>query len=180
MLVVHSTRELQALADAERSAGRRLALVPTMGALHAGHLSLVTEGRRKADRVWVSIFVNPSQFNDARDLQAYPRSMAEDLAGCREAGVDVVFAPEVDEMYPAGSQTHVAVEELAKPLCGRARPGRTRDRYGVEGSSLLGRARGQQNFEISDAKRRQAKGCFPRSPSRDPSPAIHCVLASPQ
>jgi pantoate--beta-alanine ligase len=126
MRIVKSTRELQALADAERAGGARIALVPTMGALHAGHLSLVEEARRRADRVWVSIFVNPTQFDDARDLDAYPRAPAADFERCREAGVDVVFAPEADQLYPAGDQTGVEVTELTQSLCGSARPGHFR------------------------------------------------------
>jgi pantoate--beta-alanine ligase len=124
--VLTTVAELQALADAERAAGRRLALVPTMGALHAGHLSLVAEGRRRADRVWLSIFVNPTQFEDARDLAAYPRTLESDLALCREAGVDLVFAPSAAEMRSEGAQTWVEVGELSKPLCGRSRPGHFR------------------------------------------------------
>ncbi len=126
MRVVKTVRDLQALADAERAAGRRIALVPTMGALHEGHLSLVEQGRARADRVWLSIFVNPTQFNQASDLEGYPRTLEADLAACREAGVDVVFAPTPDEMYPADSQTWVNVDELTKPLCGAARPGHFR------------------------------------------------------
>ena len=126
MRVLTTVAELHALADAERAAGRRVALVPTMGALHAGHLSLVAEGRRRADRVWLSIFVNPTQFEDARDLAAYPRRLEADLALCREAGVDLVFAPDPAEMAPEGAQTWVEVTELARPLCGRSRPGHFR------------------------------------------------------
>jgi pantoate--beta-alanine ligase len=124
--VVETVKQLQALADVERAAGRRLALVPTMGALHAGHLSLMAEARRRADRVWVSIFVNPTQFDDARDLERYPRHLEDDLAACRAAGVDVVFVPSPAEMYPPDSQTWVEVEELTRPLCGAARPGHFR------------------------------------------------------
>lgn len=126
MRVVETVQELQALADAERAAGLRLALVPTMGALHAGHLALVAEARRRADRVWVSIFVNPKQFDDVRDLERYPRTLDSDLAACRGAGVDVVFAPAAADLYPAGSQTWVGVDELTRPLCGAARPGHFR------------------------------------------------------
>jgi len=123
---VTTVAELQALSDAERAAGRRIALVPTMGALHAGHLSLAAEGRRRADRVWLSIFVNPTQFNDPRDYKAYPNTLDADLALCREAGVDVVFTPDARELAPAAAQTWVEVTELAKPLCGRSRPGHFR------------------------------------------------------
>ena len=126
MRIVTTVAELQRLSDAERAAGRRVALVPTMGALHAGHLALVAQGRRRADRVWLSIFVNPTQFEDPRDHAAYPRTFEADLALCREAGVDVLFAPPASEMAPAGAQTWVEVAELSKPLCGRSRPGHFR------------------------------------------------------
>jgi pantoate--beta-alanine ligase len=126
MLVLHTTRELQRLADKERAAGLRLALVPTMGALHAGHVSLVRAARSRADRVWVSIFVNPDQFNDPKDLEEYPCVLERDLEACRAAGVDVVFAPDAAEMHPAESQTWVDVTHLTRPLCGADRPGHFR------------------------------------------------------
>ncbi len=126
MRVVKTVHELQAMADLERRAGSRIALVPTMGALHRGHLSLIDIARRHADRVWVSIFVNPSQFDAAGDLEAYPRPLAADLAACRGKGVDAVFVPEAREIYPAGSQTWVNVTELSRPLCGTSRPGHFR------------------------------------------------------
>ena len=126
MRILETVSELQQLADAERAAGRRIALVPTMGALHPGHLSLVKEARERADRVWVSIFVNPTQFNDPKDLSAYPRSLDADLEACELAGVDVVFRPDTGEMYPSDSQTTVDVGSLCEPLCGRARPGHFR------------------------------------------------------
>jgi pantoate--beta-alanine ligase len=124
--VVATVRELQARADAERSRGRRIALVPTMGALHAGHLALVDEARRRADVVVVSIFVNPAQFDAAADLAAYPRTLEADLAACRARGVDRVFLQEARELYPAGYQTWIEVTELAQPLCGASRPGHFR------------------------------------------------------
>jgi len=123
MRVIGTISELQALADRECAAGAKLALVPTMGALHAGHLSLVNEARKRADQVWVSIFVNPTQFEDAAGASRYPRSWEEDLQCCREAGVDVVFAPECDEMARPLRQTSIEVGEVAEPLCGRSRPG---------------------------------------------------------
>ncbi len=122
MRIVREVSELQALADAERAAGRRIALVPTMGALHAGHLALVEEARRLADFVCVSIFVNPSQFGPQEDLAAYPRSFESDAEECRALGVDAIFAPDAAALYPPGYQTWVGVEDLAKPLCGRSRP----------------------------------------------------------
>jgi len=126
MRVIETVAELQALADCERSAGAKIALVPTMGAIHAGHLSLVCEARKRADRVWVSIFVNPTQFEDAAELSNYPRTREADLRRCRDAGVDVVFAPECDEMVLPASQTWIEVGESARPLCGRSRPGHFR------------------------------------------------------
>ena len=126
MHVIESRRELQLRADAERAAGQRLALVPTMGAIHAGHLSLVAEGRKRADQVWVSIFVNPTQFNEPNDFEGYPRELERDLAQCREAGVDLVYVPRVEDVYPEGAQTWVDVQEITKPLCGGSRPGHFR------------------------------------------------------
>ncbi|MFP8875127.1 MAG: pantoate--beta-alanine ligase, partial [Myxococcota bacterium] len=129
-------RQLQARADAERAKGHRIALVPTMGALHRGHLSLVEVARRHADRVWVSIFVNPTQFNENSDFESYPRDDARDLATCRAAGVDLVYLPRVEDLYPEGAQTWVDVTELATPLCGAARPGHFRG-VGTVVSKLL-------------------------------------------
>ena len=126
MRVIETVAELQALADRERAAGAKIALVPTMGAIHAGHLALVCEARKRADRVWVSIFVNPTQFEDAAELGNYPRTREADLQRCRDAGVDAVFAPECDEMAPPASQTWIEVGEAARPLCGRSRPGHFR------------------------------------------------------
>lgn len=123
MQFVERVRELQEFSEKERRAGRRVALVPTMGALHEGHLALVQEARRRADRVVVSIFVNPTQFGQGEDYAAYPRPLEDDLAACREAGVDVVFAPDVAELYPDGAQTAVAVEQVSQPLCGATRHG---------------------------------------------------------
>ena len=126
MDVIETVAELQRRADAERGAGRRLALVPTMGALHAGHLALVDEARRRADVVVVSIFVNPAQFERGADLATYPRTLEADLAACRARGVDRVFLPSAAELYPGGYQTWIEVTELAKPLCGASRPGHFR------------------------------------------------------
>ena len=126
MQVVETSRELRARADACRAAGLRVALVPTMGALHAGHLALVAEAKRRAAQVLVSIFVNPTQFDARADLEAYPRPLERDLVACREAGVDAVFVPCEADLYPEGAQTFVEVRELSAPLCGASRPGHFR------------------------------------------------------
>ena len=126
MQVIGSRRELQLLADRERARGQRIALVPTMGSLHPGHLSLVDEGRKRAHQVWVSIFVNPTQFDQAQDFDGYPRALERDLDACRRVGVDVVYVPSVGEVYPEGAQTWVDVEGLTEPLCGASRPGHFR------------------------------------------------------
>ncbi len=126
MQIIRTTCELQELADRERAAGLRIALVPTMGALHSGHLSLVAEARARADRVWVSIFVNPTQFNEATDFDGYPRTFDADAEACREAGVDVIFAPTADQLYPEGADTWVDGSALGVGLCGASRPGHFR------------------------------------------------------
>jgi len=106
--------------------GRRLGLVPTMGALHEGHLSLLRAARAECDVVTASIFVNPTQFGPEEDLAKYPRPFARDSELLRAEGVDLLFAPSVDEMYPAGAVTYVNVEGLSERLCGRSRPGHFR------------------------------------------------------
>lgn len=114
--------ELRHACDQARGAGRRVGLVPTMGALHAGHLALVAEARRRADFVVSTIFVNPTQFGPGEDLARYPRTLERDLAACAEAGVSGVFAPEPAAMYPPGEETRVRVGATAAPLCGAYRP----------------------------------------------------------
>lgn len=101
-------------------------MVPTMGYLHEGHLSLVRRARQENDRVGVSIFVNPTQFNNPNDLTAYPRDPERDLVMLREAGADLVWAPTPEIVYPPGYQTYVEVEEVTRPLEGAARPGHFR------------------------------------------------------
>lgn len=120
--VLKGVGEMRRFSLEARKRGARIALVPTMGALHAGHLALVKAARRKADTVVVSIFVNPTQFGPREDLSAYPRDLAGDLAKLRDLGVAAVFAPEAAEMFPPGHRTHVEVEDLSGRLCGRARP----------------------------------------------------------
>jgi len=122
-LTLHRTvAEFRAATQAVRSAGRRLGLVPTMGALHAGHLSLVTEARKRASEVALTIFVNPTQFGPNEDFARYPRTLDRDLELCREAGVSHVFAPDASEMYPQGERTRVQVSGLTAALCGPHRP----------------------------------------------------------
>ena len=103
-----------------------IGIVPTMGSLHEGHLSLLRAARDECDTVVMSLFVNPAQFTAAADLRAYPRDEARDFARAEEAGVDVVFAPSADEMYPPGFQTWVEVTELGSTLEGKFRPGHFR------------------------------------------------------
>lgn len=114
---------LRGQVSAWRRAGETVGLVPTMGALHAGHLALVARARAECDRVVATLFVNPKQFNSPADLDSYPVDEADDIAGFAEAGVDVVFAPAVSEMYPPGFATSVSVTGLTDCLCGAARPG---------------------------------------------------------
>ena len=124
MRVVRSPQAMRELAEDRRRDGRRIALVPTMGFLHEGHLSLLREARGLADIVILSIFVNPTQFGPGEDLDRYPRDEDGDLAKARACGVDFVFSPtDPASMYPPGYQTVVTVPELAGPLCGVSRPG---------------------------------------------------------
>ena len=123
MQIFDTVSGLRAFLAAHRAAGRRIGLVPTMGYLHAGHLSLVHAARHACDVVVLSIFVNPKQFGPQEDFATYPRDMEGDLRQAREAGVDAVFTPSVEEMYPPGFLTEVAVHELTAPLCGASRPG---------------------------------------------------------
>lgn len=124
--VLRTVEEAARFAEEVRLSRRRLALVPTMGFLHDGHLSLMREGRARADVVAATIFVNPTQFGPREDFSRYPRDLEGDLAKCASAGVEAVFAPEAGAMYPEGFQTFVEVTELSKGLCGERRPGHFR------------------------------------------------------
>lgn len=121
--IVRKVSDLRALVAPWQRAGQIVGLVPTMGALHAGHLSLVRAAQADCTRVIVTIFVNPKQFNTASDLAKYPRTEAADLALLRQAGVDAVFSPPPEEVYPAGFATTVSVAGVAGPLEGSSRPG---------------------------------------------------------
>ena len=115
--------ELRREVHIARSHGRRIGFVPTMGYLHRGHVSLLEEARRQSDLVVLSIFVNPTQFGPNEDLDRYPRDLNGDLAHARSAGVDIVFCPEREALYPEGYQSFVEVRELERGLCGERRPG---------------------------------------------------------
>lgn len=123
MQVISSVAALRQHLDTQRMAGKRIGLVPTMGFLHDGHLSLVRAARQACDAVVMSIFVNPKQFGPNEDFESYPRDMARDLRLARDGGVDVVFTPEVSEVYPEGFQSQVSVRGLTECLCGASRPG---------------------------------------------------------
>ena len=126
MKICLSIAEARAACRELRAKGKRLGLVPTMGALHAGHLSLVRAAKAQCGSVVVSIFVNPTQFGPKEDFAKYPRPFDADCAALEEEGVDVVFAPAVEEMYPKGETTWVTVEGLSEKLDGASRPGHFR------------------------------------------------------
>jgi pantoate--beta-alanine ligase len=123
MKIITTAVEMQQAAQELRAAGRRIGFVPTMGNLHAGHLSLVRLARKGADVVVVSNFVNPAQFGPNEDFAAYPRTFAADCQLCEREGVDIVFHPSVAEMYPHGASVAVVETALSRTLCGAARPG---------------------------------------------------------
>jgi pantoate--beta-alanine ligase len=123
MQIIEKIAQMQETTGQIRSSGKTIALVPTMGFLHDGHLELMREGNWLADILVISIFVNPTQFGPVEDYQDYPRDMEGDLKKAEGAGVDIVFTPSVEEMYPEGFQTKVVVERVTKYLCGLSRPG---------------------------------------------------------
>ena len=126
MEVVHTIPELRAAVARARQAGKAIGFVPTMGCLHEGHLSLIRRAREEAAFVVVSIFVNPTQFGPNEDFAKYPRTFAEDRAGCEAAGADLIFAPTAADFYPTGASTWVDVEGISAKLCGEFRPGHFR------------------------------------------------------
>jgi pantoate--beta-alanine ligase len=125
-LILHSIDELRSAVAARRRAGASVGLVPTMGALHAGHLRLIDRSVRETACTVVSVFVNPIQFNDAGDYQKYPRTLDDDARLCGDAGGEIVFAPANEEMYPRPQRSFVDVEGVSEFLCGAFRPGHFR------------------------------------------------------
>jgi pantoate--beta-alanine ligase len=123
MEIIKTVTHMQQASDAIRMGGESLALVPTMGFFHEGHLTLMRAGKEHCDRLVVSLFVNPTQFGPNEDFEAYPRDMEGDLKKAENAGADMVFMPSVNEMYPQGAQTSVVVKDLPQHLCGLSRPG---------------------------------------------------------
>jgi pantoate--beta-alanine ligase len=123
MITVTNISRLRELVDAQRRAGRTIGFVPTMGALHQGHLSLIRLAKKRTQFVVVSIFVNPAQFGPSEDFSKYPRDLKKDAALCKSAGADLVFAPQVKDVYPDHYLTYVTVEQLTDGLCGASRPG---------------------------------------------------------
>jgi pantoate--beta-alanine ligase len=121
--IIKDVGALRQRLDAERSQGHSIGVVPTMGALHEGHLALIDRARELADVVVVTIFVNPTQFGPGEDFERYPRQLEEDVQACRGRGAAIVFAPERDTMYPSGERTRVIVSGLDRFLCGASRPG---------------------------------------------------------
>jgi pantoate--beta-alanine ligase len=122
MRIIEQVGEMQQQADSWRRDGNRIAFVPTMGYLHAGHLALMEAAHRHGDQVVISIFVNPTQFGPGEDYLSYPRDLEQDLRLADGVGVEVAFLPSVEEIYPAGFQTYVEVTQVTRNLCGRSRP----------------------------------------------------------
>ena len=126
MKIVHTIAEIREIVRQARLAGHTVGFVPTMGYLHEGHLELMRRARERCDFVVASIFVNPTQFGPNEDLDRYPRDLERDARLAEEVGVDVIFNPPVEEMYPPGYCTYVEVERLTEKMCGASRPGHFR------------------------------------------------------
>jgi pantoate--beta-alanine ligase len=123
MIATARISEVRKLVDEARAEGKRVGFVPTMGALHEGHRSLIRRAAHDTDYVVVSIFVNPTQFSPDEDLSKYPRTFADDLDACKAEGADLVFHPDADEIYPEPSQTAIVVSKITEPMEGVIRPG---------------------------------------------------------
>ncbi len=126
METAETIQSIRSLIKAARDSGKNIGLVPTMGALHVGHISLIEAARKKCDYIVVSIFVNPTQFVPGEDFDTYPRPLEDDLEICKKAGVDAVFAPSPEQMYPEEIITWVKVGKITETLCGQFRPGHFR------------------------------------------------------
>ncbi|MDD4357323.1 MAG: pantoate--beta-alanine ligase [Smithellaceae bacterium] len=124
--IIESIQEMQSYSESLRLAGKKISFVPTMGYFHEGHLSLMKEARKQADCVVVSIYVNPTQFGPKEDFSKYPRDFERDRDMAQSVGVDIIFFPYNQEMYPQAYQTYVDVEQVTKNLCGMSRPGHFR------------------------------------------------------
>jgi pantoate--beta-alanine ligase len=122
MEIIETIEKTRKIIVKAKAAGKKIGFVPTMGALHEGHFSLIKAAKKQTDFVVVSIFVNPAQFGPGEDIDKYPRPFDEDVKACSNLGVDVVFAPTVVQMYPEKNLTWVNVEKLSEPLCGKSRP----------------------------------------------------------
>ncbi len=122
MLIIEKAKDMQQYSEALRNQGKKIAFVPTMGYLHRGHLRLMEEGRNLGDCLVTSIYVNPTQFGPTEDLAKYPRDFEMDSRLCRGVGVDVIYFPSNDEMYPPNYQTYVDLMEVTQNLCGLSRP----------------------------------------------------------
>jgi pantoate--beta-alanine ligase len=157
--------EVREVCDAARRGGRTVGFVPTMGALHEGHLALVRAAKERAAFVVASIFVNPTQFGPSEDLARYPRDLDGDVAKLGSVGVDAVFAPAPAEIYPAGEQTRVRVGAVAEPLCGAFRPGHfegvatvVAKLFGIVGPSVA--VFGRKDYQQLLVIRRMARDLF--------------------
>ncbi|NSW89991.1 MAG: pantoate--beta-alanine ligase [Firmicutes bacterium] len=126
MKIIKSIKEMKDIIKQEKTFGKTIGLVPTMGFLHEGHLSLIRTSSSKDDIIIVSIFVNPTQFGPNEDYDKYPRDLKRDVSLAEDAGADLIFAPDVEEMYPQGYKTYVNVENITEVLCGKSRPGHFR------------------------------------------------------
>jgi pantoate--beta-alanine ligase len=123
MRIIRSIKEMFKVSKEKRVRGKTIGFVPTMGALHEGHLSLIRRARQQNDIVVVSIFINPNQFGPKEDFKKYPRNLKQDSLLCKREGVDIIFYPDASLMYPVNYRTYVFVEKLSDCLCGKVRPG---------------------------------------------------------
>jgi len=123
MKIIHNINQMASVSKRLRADGQTIGFVPTMGALHEGHLSLMRKARKENDVVAVSIFVNPIQFGAQEDYRRYPRNLRQDARLCSKEGAGIIFYPQANDIYPQGYKTYVDVEDLSKVLCGKFRPG---------------------------------------------------------